>query len=137
MFTPNLGFVLLFVSNPQKSGLYYQDLFGIKPIEESSTFVMFALKNGVMLGLWSKYTAEPRIEAPREPYTFEMSEDFIPWRRNIKFLKSKEIPIEPLLEKLNFIKDKKKWGFPFRRGSFEIPFCDFELIAKSMGVSNE
>ncbi len=63
MFTPNLGFVLLFVSNPQKSGLYYQDLFEIQPIEESSTFAMFALKNGVMLGLWSKYTAEPRIEA--------------------------------------------------------------------------
>ena len=25
---------------------------------------MFALKNGVMLGLWSKYTAEPRVDAP-------------------------------------------------------------------------
>lgn len=64
MFTPTLGFVLLFVENPQKSGLFYQDLFNLKPIEESSTFVMFALKNGVCLGLWSKYTAEPRVEAP-------------------------------------------------------------------------
>ncbi len=72
-----------------------------------------------------------------EPYTFEISKDFIPWRRNITFLKSKEVPIGPLLEDLNFIRDKKKWGFPFRRGSFEIPFCDFELIAKSMGVLNE
>ena len=69
-----------------------------------------------------------------EPYTFEMSEDFIPWRRNVTFLKSKEVPIEPLLEELTFIKDKKKWGFPFRRGSFEIPYKDFEVIAKSMGV---
>lgn len=64
MFTANLGFVLLFVANPQKSGLFYQELFDMKPIEESPTFVMFALKNGVMLGLWSKYTAEPRVEAP-------------------------------------------------------------------------
>lgn len=64
MFTANLGFVLLFVSNPQKSALFYQELLEIKPIEESSTFVMFALKNGIMLGLWSKYTAEPRVEAP-------------------------------------------------------------------------
>jgi predicted enzyme related to lactoylglutathione lyase len=63
MCTPSLGFVLLFVANPQKSGLFYQELFEIKPIEESPTFVMFALKNGVMLGLWSKYTAEPRVEA--------------------------------------------------------------------------
>ena len=63
MFSANLGFVLLFVSNPQKSSLFYQDLLEMKPIEESPTFVMFALENGVMLGLWSKYTAEPRVEA--------------------------------------------------------------------------
>lgn len=64
MFTAALGFTLLFVANPQKSSLFYQDLFKLKPVEESPTFVMFALKNGVMLGLWSKYTAEPRVESP-------------------------------------------------------------------------
>lgn len=64
MFMPSLGFVLLFVSNPHESGSFYKKLLGITPIEESPTFVMFALKNGVMLGLWSKYTAEPRVEAP-------------------------------------------------------------------------
>lgn len=64
MFSPTLGFTLLFVANPQKSGLFYQEILGLKPIEESPTFVMFALKNGVMLGLWSKYTAEPRVDAP-------------------------------------------------------------------------
>ncbi|MDN3506629.1 MAG: VOC family protein [Simkaniaceae bacterium] len=64
MFTPSLGFTLLFVSNPKKSGLFYQEVLGIKPIEESPTFVMFALKNSVMLGLWSKHTAEPRVDAP-------------------------------------------------------------------------
>ena len=71
---------------------------------------------------------------PGEPYTFEMSHDFIPWRRNVTFLKSKEVPIEPLLDQLSFIKDKKRWGFPFKRGSFEIPRADFELIAKNMGL---
>lgn len=63
MFSAALGFTLLFVDNPQKSSLFYQDVLGLKPIEESPTFVMFALKNGVMLGLWSKYTAEPRVDA--------------------------------------------------------------------------
>lgn len=63
MSANQLGLVLLFVSNPQKSSLFYQDVFGIKPVEASPTFVMFALKNGIMLGLWSKYTAEPRVEA--------------------------------------------------------------------------
>ncbi len=63
MLTPSIGFILLFVENPQKSGLFYQDIFGIKPIEESPTFVLFALHNGIMLGLWSRYTAEPRVDA--------------------------------------------------------------------------
>lgn len=63
MFSPVLGFTLLFVTNPQKSSLFYQEIFNLKPIEESPTFVMFALNNGVMLGLWSKYTAEPKVEA--------------------------------------------------------------------------
>lgn len=64
MFTPSLGFVLLFVENPQKSAHFYEEILEMKPVEVSPTFAMFALKNGVMLGLWSKYTAEPRVEAP-------------------------------------------------------------------------
>ena len=58
---PQLGFILLFVENPQKSSLFYQDILEIKPVKESPTFVMFALKNGVMLGLWSRYTAAPPV----------------------------------------------------------------------------
>ncbi|MBX9923143.1 MAG: VOC family protein [Rhabdochlamydiaceae bacterium] len=64
MSVPALGFVLLFVENPLKSSEFYQKILGGNPVEESPTFVMFALKNGVMLGLWSKYTAEPRVDAP-------------------------------------------------------------------------
>jgi len=63
MFSPTLGLTLLFVANPQKSAQFYQEILELKPVEASPTFVMFALKNGVMLGLWSKYTAEPRVEA--------------------------------------------------------------------------
>lgn len=70
MFSAILGFVLLFVDNPQKSALFYQDLFEIKPVEESPTFAMFALKNGVMIGLWSKYTAEPHVDG--EPGAMEI-----------------------------------------------------------------
>lgn len=62
MINPTLGFVLAFVEKPLKSSRFYQEILGLKPVEESPTFVMFALKNGVLLGLWSKYTAEPRVE---------------------------------------------------------------------------
>ena len=79
------------------------------------------------------FTAIGTVDAD-EPYQFEMGKDFIPWRMNVTFLKAKEVPIEPLLDNLSFIKNKKSWGLPFRRGSFEIPRKDFELIANKMGV---
>ncbi|MCH9632374.1 MAG: hypothetical protein S4CHLAM6_07070 [Chlamydiae bacterium] len=68
------------------------------------------------------------------PYLFKMSKEFTPWRRDVTFVDSKEIPIQELLEKLSFIKDKKKWGFPFRKGCFEIPKVDFQVIAQAMGT---
>ena len=80
-----------------------------------------------------RFTAIGKIDAG-EPYTFAMSNDFIPWRRNVIFSSSHEVAIEPLLDKLSFIHDKQRWGFPFRRGCFEIPKTDFSLIAKTMGV---
>jgi catechol 2,3-dioxygenase-like lactoylglutathione lyase family enzyme len=63
MFVPKAGFILLLVANPMKSAEFYRDILGLKLIEEHPTFALFALENGVMLGLWSRYTAEPRVEA--------------------------------------------------------------------------
>lgn len=70
----------------------------------------------------------------KEPYPFQMSEDFIPFRRDVTFFPAKRVPIMPLIESLSFIENKQKWGFPFRRGCFAIPEADFQLIASSMGV---
>jgi len=77
------------------------------------------------------FTAIGQVEEG-EPYPFQMSVNFIPYRRNVKFLAANEVPIEPIIEELSFIKDKKKWGFPFRRGCFSIPESDFKLIANKM-----
>jgi predicted RNA-binding protein len=67
-----------------------------------------------------------------EVYQFKMKEDFIPFRRNILFLDSDEISIIPLIENLEFISDKKYWGYPFRYGFFEIKENDFKFIASKM-----
>jgi len=69
-----------------------------------------------------------------DPYSFAISEDFVPWCRNVSFIESNDDPIQQLIEELSFIKDKKKWGFPFRRGCFEISQKDFQIIAKAMGI---
>jgi len=63
MLQPQLGLILLFVEDIKKSESFYENLLGISPVQTSPTFVTFALKNGVMLGLLSRYTAEPGVEA--------------------------------------------------------------------------
>lgn len=81
-----------------------------------------------------KFTAIGRIKE-NNPYQSPMSNDFIPWRRDVDFSLAKDISIEPLINELEFIKNKRQWGFPFRRGCFEISQKDFQLIAKNMGVT--
>lgn len=81
------------------------------------------------------FTAIGKVEDD-ELYQFAMSPDFAPWRRNVNFVKSRETPIHSLLEKLTFIKDEAHWGYPFRRGVFEISEDDFLTIARAMGVNS-
>lgn len=57
MTDPN--FIILYVDSPVASANFYADLLGKSPLESSSTFAMFALDSGVILGLWSKHTVKP------------------------------------------------------------------------------
>ncbi|WP_020395983.1 EVE domain-containing protein [Thiolinea disciformis] len=66
-------------------------------------------------------------------YAFEMFPNFVPFRRDIQFVKTaKAVAICPLLAELNFIKDKSKWGAAFRYGHLEISQADFAIIAEQM-----
>lgn len=67
-----------------------------------------------------------------EIYQFQVSEDFCPSRRNIDFLQCEDASILPLINDLNFIQNKKSWGYPFRFGFFEINQHDFNLISAQM-----
>jgi EVE domain len=80
-----------------------------------------------------KFTALGKIK-DKDPYQFCMSEDFVPWRRDVDFKKAKETAIEPLIDQLDFLPNKSRWGFSFRRGCFEISQKDFRFIAQKMGV---
>ena len=61
-----------------------------------------------------------------------MSPDFRPWRLEVAFEDVSPAPIRPLLEELSFISDPKRWGFPFRRGLFEIDASDMAVVAGAM-----
>jgi len=65
-------------------------------------------------------------------YQVNLSDDFAPFRRPVQFHEAKEVSILPLINDLDFIQNKKSWGYPFRVGFFEIGRNDFELIRHQM-----
>ena len=77
------------------------------------------------------FTAIGQVEDD-EVYPFQMTEHFKPFRRNIKFMDCTDVPIQPLIDDLEFIQNKKSWGYPFRFGFFEIKQPDFDKIASKM-----
>lgn len=70
-------------------------------------------------------------------YPYKMSENFIPHRRNIDFVPCKELSILALIDQLDFIPDKKSWGYPFRYGVLEIGKKDYELITNKMAINEK
>jgi hypothetical protein len=81
--------------------------------------------------LCQQFTAIGKV-ADDEIYQLQVSEDFCPSRRNIEFMPSEDVSILPLINELNFIQNKKSWGYPFRFGFFEIQQQDFDLISSKM-----
>jgi len=78
-----------------------------------------------------QFTAIGKV-TDEQTYQFQVSENFCPSRRNIEFLPGIAISILPLIAELDFIPNKKSWGYPFRFGFFEIKHHDFELISSQM-----
>lgn len=65
-------------------------------------------------------------------YPFHVTADFTPFRRDIEFFNHTDVSILPLINELDFIQNKQKWGYPFRFGFFEINKHDFDLISLKM-----
>ncbi|RFZ94936.1 EVE domain-containing protein [Mucilaginibacter conchicola] len=65
-------------------------------------------------------------------FQHEMTSTFKPYRRKATYEQVKEAEIRPLIDDLEFIKVKEKWGYIFRTGFFEINQHDFDLIISHM-----
>lgn len=59
---PEFSFLLLHVESPAASARFYGELLSIPVVEQSETFAMLPLRDGVMLGLWSRATVEPKSD---------------------------------------------------------------------------
>ena len=62
----------------------------------------------------------------------EMSGEFHPFRRDVRFFEAQEAPIAPLLPVLSFTRDRTNWGVTFKRGAFRIEAYDYRIIANAM-----
>jgi hypothetical protein len=101
------------------------------------------LDRGDLIAFYSPRTAHPAGEPLQKftaigrvlddaPYQVQMTPVFHPWRRKVEFLPVKDADVRLLVERLSFIKDKQRWGFPFRHGLFEVAKEDFEVIRTAM-----
>jgi predicted RNA-binding protein len=81
--------------------------------------------------IYQRFTAIGRV-IDDTAHEFAMSKDFVPFRRDIEYRQVRHTPVRPLLERLSFIKDTKRWGCAFRFGHFEIQKTDFDVIATAM-----
>jgi hypothetical protein len=70
-----------------------------------------------------------------EPYQFQMSADFRPYRRDVEYLPARPASILPLLPQMEFSRGKRNWGWQLRLGLFEITAEDSARIAAAMGVT--
>jgi hypothetical protein len=68
----------------------------------------------------------------REPYQVDMGNGFCPYRRDVHWFESHEALIKPLLNQLDFTKNKKNWGYQFRFGLIAISEYDMQLISEAM-----
>jgi len=80
---------------------------------------------------YQSFTALGQVD-DNEVYQFQMTDKFRPFRRNVSFYNCLEASIIPLINDLEFIKNKKHWGYPFRFGFFEIDENDFNLVSSKM-----
>lgn len=60
---PDPNFVILYVDAPPASAAFYARLLGNPVLESAPTFAMLPLREGTMLGLWSRHTVAPAAAA--------------------------------------------------------------------------
>ncbi len=69
-----------------------------------------------------------------QAYEFDLGDGFVPWRRNVAYVPAREASILPMLDALEFVEDRRRWGYKFRFGLFDISHHDMRLISDAMAA---
>lgn len=75
------------------------------------------------------------VVLPGDAYQFDMGAGFVPYRRDVAYVPVQAAPIAPLLDTLDFVEDRQRWGYKFRFGLFPIGDADMRRIALAMQVA--
>ena len=70
-----------------------------------------------------------------EPYPFDMGGGFRPWRRNVSWQSTNEVPVTSVSDRLGFMGGRKNWAYGLRFGLMAISPEDFSIILASMQAS--
>ncbi|MEY2856369.1 MAG: hypothetical protein RLZZ74_678 [Cyanobacteriota bacterium] len=106
----------------------------LKKLQPGDYMIFYSPKSSLENGKpVQAFTAVARIK-DHDVYQAIVNKNFQPYRRNAEYENCQEVPIRPLIEKLEFITNKKHWGFRFRLGLFEINQHDFELIYRLLKI---
>ena len=84
-----------------------------------------------MPGRLQAFTALGRV-ADDKVWQADMGGDFKPFRRRVEYSRVKDAPLQPLLARLNFIRNKNSYGVVFRFGVVKVPEPDFHIIRTAM-----
>ncbi|WP_331000313.1 EVE domain-containing protein [Hydrogenophaga crassostreae] len=68
------------------------------------------------------------------PYAIDMGGGFVPHRLDLRYVEARPAPIAPLLDALDFVEDRQRWGHRFRFGLFEVSSADLRCIGRAMGA---
>ena len=79
------------------------------------------------------FTAAGRV-TDRDSYRFDMGGGFVPLRRDVDWMRTRAAPIQPLLDRLEFTRGNRNWGYVFRFGIVKISEHDRDVILAAMGV---
>ena len=83
-------------------------------------------------GRLQAFTALGTVE-PGEVWQDTSSADFQPFRRRVRWEQVTDAPLAPILERLDFIRNKKSYGAVFRFGVVRVPAPDFRVIETALG----
>ena len=78
------------------------------------------------------FTAIGQVEG-EAAYTHDMGGGFIPYRRDVRYAKAKEVALDMIKDKLALCSGPN-WGMALRRGHLPLDAADFATIAAAMGV---